>query len=115
MPSASICLFNPFNHQHSSDQGWHRHVQEVIYYGDSRFWQALADISKADAQHQLWMQGCLKEELVHEFFFSSIKECLIMSFQLFIMSYVGIATSLGLVIEVPMVLQSLSVSCYGDL
>ena len=33
-----------------------------------------------------------------------------MSFQLFIMSYVGIATSLGLVIEMPMVLQSLSVS-----
>ena len=33
-----------------------------------------------------------------------------MSFQLFIMSYVGIATSLGLVIEVPMVLRSLSVS-----
>ena len=33
-----------------------------------------------------------------------------MSFQLFIMTYVGIATSLGLVIEVLMVLQSLSVS-----
>ena len=76
----------------------------IIYYGDSQFWQALADISKADARHQLWMQGCLKEELVHEFLFSSIKECLIMSFQLFIMSYVGIATSLGLVIEVLMVL-----------
>jgi len=33
-----------------------------------------------------------------------------MSFQLFIMSYVGMATSLGLVVEVPMVLRSLSVS-----
>jgi len=110
MPSASIRLFNPFNLQHSSDQQWHRKVQEVIYYGDSRFRQALADISKSDSRHQLWMQSCLKDELVWEFLLNSFKDCLIMSFQLFIMSYVGIATSLGLVIEVPMVLRSLSVS-----
>jgi len=110
MPSASIRLFNPFDLQHGSDQEWHRKLQEVIYYGDSRFRQALADISKSDSRHHLWMQNCLKDELVCEFLLNSIKDCLIMSFQLFIMSYVGMATSLGLVVEVPMVLRSLSIS-----
>ena len=89
MPSASIHLFNPFNLQHGSDQEWHRKLQEVIYYGDSRFRQALADISKSDSRHHLWMQKCLQDELVCEFLLNSIKDCLIMSFQLFIMSYGG--------------------------
>lgn len=66
MSSASIRRFNPFDLQHGSDQQWHTKVQEVIYYGDSRFRQALADISKADSRHQLWMQRCLKEELVRQ-------------------------------------------------
>jgi len=110
MPSASIRLFNPFNLQHGSDQEWHKKLQEVIYYGDSRFRQALADINRSDSRHHLWMQSCLKDELVCDSFLNSIKDCLIMSFQLFIMSYVGIATSLGLVVEVPMVLRSLSIS-----
>jgi len=67
---------------------------------DSRFRQALADISKSDSRHHLWMQNCHQDELVCEFLLNSIKYCLIMSFQLFIMFYVGMATSLGLVVEV---------------
>jgi hypothetical protein len=109
MSSASIRTFNPFDVQHGSDQKWHERVQEIIYYGDSRFRQALAHISKADPKHHLWMQMCLKEELVCQLG-SKLIDCLTMSSQVFIMSYVGIATSLGLVIEVPMVLRSLCAS-----
>ncbi len=62
--SPTIRTFNPFNLQHGSDQEWHVKVQEIVYYGDSRFRQALAHISKADNRHQEWMQQCLQDELV---------------------------------------------------
>jgi hypothetical protein len=59
-----IAPFDPFNLQRGSDERWHAKVQEIIYYGDSRFRQALADISLADHRHQGWMQSCLQRELV---------------------------------------------------
>ena len=64
MPSPSIHTFNPFNLQQGSNQGVHAKVQEVIYYGESRCRQALADMSKADSRHQDWMQRSLQKELV---------------------------------------------------
>ncbi|KIM39385.1 hypothetical protein M413DRAFT_29535 [Hebeloma cylindrosporum] len=92
MSSPSIHAFKPFNLGHGSTQEVHVKVQEIIYYGESRFRQATAAMTKAEARHQGWMQECLKQELS------------------FIMSYVGIATTMGLVVEVPIVLRSLAVS-----
>ncbi|KAF8965104.1 hypothetical protein BDZ97DRAFT_1813684 [Flammula alnicola] len=90
MSSHSIRTFNPFNLQHGSNKNWHIKVQEVIYYGESRFRQALAVITKSDGRHQEWMQRCLQRELM------------------FIMSYIGIATGVGQIVEVPIVLRSLA-------
>ena len=42
----------------------HAKVQEVIYYGESQCQQALNDMSKANIQHQAWMQCSLQQELV---------------------------------------------------
>ncbi|KIM38779.1 hypothetical protein M413DRAFT_29731 [Hebeloma cylindrosporum] len=91
MSSPSIHAFKPFNLGHGSTQEVHVKLQEIIYYGESRFQQAMAAMTKADAWHQGWMQECLKQELS------------------FIMSYVSIATTMGLVVEVPIVLHFLAV------
>ena len=82
----------------------------MIFYGDSRCHEAISHISKADAQHQLWMQQCLKDKLVCKLILSLIGHCIEMSIQLFIMSYVGIATSLNLVVDISIILHSLSLS-----
>lgn len=39
-------------------------IQEVVYYGDSRFRQALKKISEATSPELLWMQFYLQKELV---------------------------------------------------
>jgi hypothetical protein len=59
----SINTFNLFNLQHGAKQ-WHRKLQEVIYYGESCFRQALSYISKAEPCHLKWMQQALQNELV---------------------------------------------------
>lgn len=109
MSSPSIYLFNPFDLQHGSDESWHLKLQKVIYYVESRFCQAVTCISKVDPQHHLWMQNCLRNELVCWFFWST-KHWLTFIHQVFMMSYFGIATSLNIIIEVPIVVQSLSLS-----
>ncbi|KAF8952217.1 hypothetical protein BDZ97DRAFT_2066652 [Flammula alnicola] len=78
------------NTNHGSNKNWHVKVQEVIYYGESRFRQALAVITVSDGRHQEWMQRCLQRELM------------------FIMSYIGIATGVGQIVEVPIILRSLA-------
>jgi len=106
MSSPSIHTFNPFSLQHGSNHDMHAKVQEVIYYGESRCRQALTDMSKAGARHQAWMQRSLQQELVCIFFFSDF--LLLILSQLFLMSYVGIATSVGQLVEVPITLRSLA-------
>ena len=64
MSPSSIHTFNPFNLQQGSQQEWHIKLQEVIYYGESRFRQATASINTADGRRQGWMQECLQQELV---------------------------------------------------
>lgn len=64
MSPSSIHTFDPFNLQQGSQQEWHIKLQEVIYYGESRFRQATASINTADGRRQGWMQECLQQELV---------------------------------------------------
>lgn len=67
MSFSSIRAFNPFNLQKGANPAWHLKVQEVIYYGESRFREAVAHISQADERHQFWMQQTLKREVVRMF------------------------------------------------
>ena len=60
-----IHAFDPFNLQHGSRENWHSKIQEVIYYGESHFWQAVSNIIKAQPWHLKWMQQVLQQELVH--------------------------------------------------
>ena len=64
MSNIEITAFNPFALQSgptTTDQG---QEQEIIYYCESRFRQALLSMSKAPAIAQRWMQRCLQIELV---------------------------------------------------
>ena len=62
-----IRAFDPFNLKHGSSNEDHIYIQEVIYYGESRFRQALAEMTKADPCHQMWMQSVLQIEVVRNF------------------------------------------------
>ena len=64
MSGHTVQLFDPFNLQHGSNRDHHIKTQEVIYYAESRFRQALASISRADINMQSWMQKCLHQEVV---------------------------------------------------
>ena len=68
----TISPFDPFNLKYASSNDRHIFIQEIIYYGDSRFRQALADMTKADDRHQMWMQGVLQHEVVCNFSCSPI-------------------------------------------
>ncbi|KAF8157791.1 hypothetical protein BJ912DRAFT_1070078 [Pholiota molesta] len=89
MSMPSIHPFNPLQTFHGGNLEWHSKLQEVIHYGESRFRCALSRIVVATSRQQQWMQEYLHKEL------------------LFIMSYVGLATSIGLVVDVPFVVRSL--------
>ncbi|KAF8799829.1 hypothetical protein BYT27DRAFT_7263438 [Phlegmacium glaucopus] len=82
----SIRPFNPLLPQSGSQKD----IQEVIYYAESRFWYILNEISTTPIDHQRWTQKLLHREL------------------LFILSYVGIAVSVGQTIDIPIILRSLA-------
>ena len=63
MSKPSIRVFKPFTIDGCTDKSNH-HVQEIIYYGESRARHMVAKIIKADAQHRAWMQAALQEEVV---------------------------------------------------
>ena len=67
MPIPTIRRFNPFNLQHGSDHNIHVKIQEVVFYGESRFWHIVNNISKADLARQTWTQKLLHRELVWTF------------------------------------------------
>ena len=64
MAPTSITAFRPFNLQHDEGENLYVRLQQVIYYGESRFRAAVARIIKADVRHHGWMQTCLQQELV---------------------------------------------------
>lgn len=64
MPSRTLSLFSLFSLQQGSKARDHRRIQEVVWYGESRFREALLHIIKAEDRHQQWMQHYLQEETV---------------------------------------------------
>lgn len=64
MPSRTLSLFSLFSLQQGSKTKDHRWTQEVVWYGESRFREALLHIIKAEDRHQQWMQHYLQEETV---------------------------------------------------
>ncbi|KAF8801050.1 hypothetical protein BYT27DRAFT_7216408 [Phlegmacium glaucopus] len=86
----SIHQFNPFSVQQGFQDSTLLHIQEVIYYAESHFWSIVNDISKAEIDRQSWAQKLLHREL------------------LFVLSYVGIASTLGQAIEIPIIVRSLA-------
>ena len=59
-----LCTFNPFNMRMGSNGVAQSEIQETIYYSESKFWQALLLISKANADNQKWMQQVLQLDLL---------------------------------------------------
>jgi hypothetical protein len=111
MAPTSIKAFRPFNLQHGEGHNLHVRLQEVIYYGESRFRAAAARIIKADDRHQGWMQACLQQEVVCVIF---VIVKLFISIDLFpkffVMSYAGMATATGQYLHIPIILRSLVTS-----
>ena len=64
MAPRMLSIFSPFSLQHGSNPQLHQRAQQIIWYAESRFRQALIKISQADHRRQAWMQSCLQEELV---------------------------------------------------
>jgi hypothetical protein len=61
----SISLLNPFSFKEDMlNEDICDVIQEVIYYGESRFRVILNAISKADIDKQIWTQLLLRRELV---------------------------------------------------
>uniref|UniRef100_A0A8H7Y6J3 Uncharacterized protein n=1 Tax=Psilocybe cubensis TaxID=181762 RepID=A0A8H7Y6J3_PSICU len=80
----------PFKIPNESPHNYRFKLQEIVFYGESRLRKALGEIFKKPAKMQGWMQFALQKELK------------------FFISYVGLATSTGQVIDVPIILRSLA-------
>jgi len=111
MSKPSIRVFKPFSGDGHTEEG-HHHIQEVIYYGESRARHVAAKIIQADAQHRAWMQTALYEEVVSSFMHKTLcTSLLIYTFaKLTVMCFVGMATAIGQVFDIPIVLHSLAMS-----
>ena len=59
-PKTIIRRFNLFKDQ--TEQ--HVHLQNIIYYAESRFWAILVNLAKADRERLSWCQRLLHRELV---------------------------------------------------
>lgn len=110
MSKPSIRVFKPFSGDEHTEG--HHHVQEIIYYGESRARHVAAKIIQADAQHRAWMQTALYEELVSAFMHKTLCTSLLIYIfaKLTVMCFVGMATAIGQVFDIPIVLRSLAVS-----
>ena len=111
MPPTSIKAFRPFSLQHDDGDNFYIQLQQVIYYGESRFRAILAKIIQTDVRHHHWMQECLQQEVVC--FLSRIifRFMYIDQFtKLFVMAYAGMATATGQHLEIPIILRSLVTS-----
>ena len=63
MSNPPIQVFKPFG-VHPKGSFWQSTVQEVLYYADSRFRAATAEIIKGDIRQRCWKQQALREEMV---------------------------------------------------
>ncbi|KAF8164789.1 hypothetical protein B0H34DRAFT_670799 [Crassisporium funariophilum] len=83
MADRQIRLFSVFSLQLGADAKLHSRLQEILWYAESRFRQALLVIHTAADRHQKWMQSALQDELK------------------FVLMVVGQAAAVGLAIDVP--------------
>ncbi|KAF8225766.1 hypothetical protein L208DRAFT_1305072 [Tricholoma matsutake] len=89
MSNKLLAIFNPFLLQSGPKGALQNQTQEVIWYAESRFWRVLLEIEQSNVIKQ-WMQKCLYNELMY------------------VMSWISISNTISLMIEVPILLQSLA-------
>ncbi|KAF8226944.1 hypothetical protein L208DRAFT_1299313, partial [Tricholoma matsutake] len=82
MSNKSLAIFNPFSLQSGPKGALQNWTQEVIWYVESRFRWVLLEIKQSNLIKQQWMQKCLYNELMY------------------VMSWIGISNTIGLIIEV---------------
>ncbi|KAF8157947.1 hypothetical protein B0H34DRAFT_858828 [Crassisporium funariophilum] len=90
MADRQIRLFSVFSLQLGADAKLHSRLQEILWYAESQFRQALLVIHTAADRHQKWMQSALQDELK------------------FVLMVVGQAAAVGLAINVPILVRSLA-------
>ena len=107
---AVLYRFNLFNSQNDHYNALHNRVQQILYYAESRFWSILTHLATADEIHVSWGQKLLHRELAS---FSRVNLIIhsgnLNNIQLFVLSYIGIGTSIGQPLKVPILLRSLAV------
>ena len=59
--------FNPFNSGKDEYNAKRDHIQETVYYAESRFWAILNNLEKAGQDRISWGQKLLHRELVRVF------------------------------------------------
>jgi len=64
MSYRQIRLFNPLSLEFGADSDQHRHIQQIVWYAESRFRQALVVFHDARDPYQSWMQAALWKEVV---------------------------------------------------
>uniref|UniRef100_A0A8H7Y6U1 Uncharacterized protein n=1 Tax=Psilocybe cubensis TaxID=181762 RepID=A0A8H7Y6U1_PSICU len=92
MTFSSIDPFDLHGFASESAKQYRKHIQELVYYGESRLKRAVDEILKKPMEDQAPFQKCLRKEL-HYF-----------------LTYVGLITSMGQVVDVPFTLRSLAFS-----
>ena len=104
----NIRRFKPFDLQSGVDDKIHILVQEIVNYAESRFAHILNIISGFDSETQGWMQKLLQKELVCSSFFFQTE--LLTKEKLFVLSYVGVASAIGQIVDIPIIIRSLAAS-----
>ena len=104
----NIHRFKPFDLQSGVDDKIHILVQEIVNYAKSRFGHILNIISGFDSKTQGWMQKLLQKELVCSSFFFQTE--LLTKEKLFVLSYVGVASAIGQIVYIPIIIRSLAAS-----
>ena len=64
MSNTSLSVYSPFSLQLGPKVQCQRHVQEIIWYAESRFHQVLLEVEHANFVKESWMQRILYAEVV---------------------------------------------------
>ncbi|KAJ3478792.1 hypothetical protein NLJ89_g12364 [Agrocybe chaxingu] len=94
MESQPIQSFDPYNLRFGHRETDVLHMQEVIHYCESRFRAVLNTMQGRGKENQALMTSHMVEELE------------------FIMSYIGTATAMGQVLDIPILIRSLALRLY---
>lgn len=113
LPAAEIRLFNPFSLQYGANQTLSPFIQTVINYAESRFRAALPAIQLRDRNlaNRKWMQTLLQKEIVRKLMSIWILDYNNNNnntYQMYVMSLIGIAAAVGQIIDIPIVCRSLA-------